>query len=161
MALDTAAGRAVAVGSGMAGLFSTRVLSDSFDEVVLIDRDNIPEAPSTRAGVPQGRHFHALLPGGLSIACDLFPGFADDLEAAGAVKCVAGQDFCAFRPEGKSYALAGIRSLDPSRFKQVSGPLRDSTEEVVTERGCIIYHESFGVVLRRITAGDYAPYSRR
>ena len=106
MALDTTAGRAVVVGSGMAGLFSTRVLSDSFNEVVLIDRDNIPEAPSTRAGVPQGRHFHALLPGGLNIACDLFPGFTEDLEAAGAVKCVAGQDFCAFRPEGKSYALA-------------------------------------------------------
>ena len=106
MALAMPAGRAVVVGSGMAGLFSTRVLSDSFDEVVLIDRDNIPEAPSTRAGVPQGRHFHALLPGGLNIACDLFTGFTEDLEAAGAVKCVAGQDFCAFRPEGKSYALA-------------------------------------------------------
>jgi hypothetical protein len=64
-------------------------------------------------------------------------------------------------PQGKSYALAGIRSLDPSRFKQVSGPLHDSTEEVVTESGCIIYHESLGVVLRRITAGDYALYSRR
>jgi len=106
VALAMPAGRAVVVGSGMAGLFSTRVLSDCFDEVVLIDRDNIPEAPSTRAGVPQGRHFHALLPGGLNIARDLFPGFTEDLEAAGAVKCVAGQDFCAFRPEGKSYALA-------------------------------------------------------
>jgi len=64
-------------------------------------------------------------------------------------------------PQGKSYALVGIRALDPTRFKQISGPLRDSTEEVVTQSGCIVYHELLGVVLLRITAGDYALYSRR
>ena len=68
--------------------------------------------------------------------------------------------FAVGNPQGKSYALVGIRALDPSRFKKVSGPLRDSTEEVVTQSGCIIYHESLGVVLRRITAGDYAVVSR-
>ncbi len=106
MALQTIARRAAVVGSGMAGLFSARVLSDYFDEVVLIDRDDIPDRPDTRNGVPQGRHFHALLPGGLNIGCDLFPGFADDLVAAGAVRCVGGRDFFVFRPEGKSYDLA-------------------------------------------------------
>ncbi|HEX3679650.1 MAG TPA: hypothetical protein VHU90_08010, partial [Galbitalea sp.] len=90
----------------MAGLFAARVLSDHFDEVVMIDRDDVPDRPRARDGVPQGKHFHALLPGGLNIACDLYPGFTNDLEAAGAVPCVAGQDFFVFRPEGKSYALA-------------------------------------------------------
>jgi 2-polyprenyl-6-methoxyphenol hydroxylase-like FAD-dependent oxidoreductase len=93
------------MGSGMAGLFSARVLSDHVDEVVVIDRDDIPAGPGTRSGVPQGKHFHALLAGGLNIGCDLFPGFAHDLETAGAVRCVGGQDFFVFRPEGKSYAL--------------------------------------------------------
>ena len=69
--------------------------------------------------------------------------------------------FAVGNPQGKSYALVGIRALDPSRFKKVSAPLRDSGEEVVTQTGCIIYHESLGIVLRRITAGDYAMYSRR
>jgi 2-polyprenyl-6-methoxyphenol hydroxylase-like FAD-dependent oxidoreductase len=101
--------RAAVVGSGMAGLFSARILSDHFDEVVLIDRDDVPGGPATRQGVPQGKHFHALLPGGLGIACDLFPGFADDLKAAGAVPCVGGRDFFAFRPEGKSYDLTTYR----------------------------------------------------
>ena len=65
------AGRAVVLGSGMAGLFATRVLADHFDEVVLVDRDDIPDAPRTRPGIPQGKHFHALLPGGLAIARQL------------------------------------------------------------------------------------------
>jgi 2-polyprenyl-6-methoxyphenol hydroxylase-like FAD-dependent oxidoreductase len=98
--------RAAVLGSGVAGLFAARVLSDHFDEVVMIDRDDVPDGPRARDGVPQGKHFHALLPGGLNIVCDLFPDFTDDLEAAGAIRCVAGQDFFVFRPEGKSYALA-------------------------------------------------------
>ena len=106
MTHNTIARRAVVVGSGVAGLFAARVLSDHFDEVVLIDRDDIPDSPHTRDGVPQGKHFHALLPGGLNIASELFPGFLDDLQTAGAVRCVGGQDFFAYRPEGKSYALA-------------------------------------------------------
>ncbi|HXQ58957.1 MAG TPA: hypothetical protein VN799_02630, partial [Acidimicrobiales bacterium] len=107
--VDAIARRVAVVGSGMAGLLSARVLSDYFDEVVLIDRDDIPGVPGTRLGVPQGKHFHALLPGGLTIACDLFPGFADDLQTAGAVPCVGGRDFFAFRPEGKSYDLTTYR----------------------------------------------------
>jgi len=103
---NTIARRAVVVGSGVAGLFAARVLSDHFDEVVLIDRDDVPESPRARDGVPQGKHLHALLPGGLNIASELFPGFLDDLQTAGAVRCVGGQDFFAYRPEGKSYALA-------------------------------------------------------
>jgi len=106
MTYGTIAHRAVVLGSGMAGLFAARVLSDYFGEVVLVDRDDIPSSPSTRGGVPQGKHFHALLAGGLGIANELFPGFNDDLEEAGAVPCVLGRDFFAYFPEGKSYSLA-------------------------------------------------------
>ena len=106
MSHDVIARRAVVVGSGVAGLFSARVLSDHFDDVVLIDRDDVPDSPSTRDGVPQGKHFHALLSGGLNIANELFAGFTDDLLSAGAVPSVGGRDFVAYRPEGKSYTLA-------------------------------------------------------
>jgi len=109
MTYETIARRAVVLGSGMAGLFAARVLSDYFGEVVLVDRDDIPSSPSARGGVPQGKHFHTLLSGGLSIANDLFPGFNDDLEEAGAVPCVLGRDFFAYRPEGKSYALTAYQ----------------------------------------------------
>jgi 2-polyprenyl-6-methoxyphenol hydroxylase-like FAD-dependent oxidoreductase len=106
MTSETIARRAVVLGSGMAGLFAARVLSDYFGEVVLVDRDDIPSSPSTRGGVPQGKHLHALISGGLNIANELFPGFNSDLEGAGAVPCVLGRDFFAYRPEGKSYSLA-------------------------------------------------------
>ena len=115
MTHKTMARRAVVVGSGVAGLFAARVLSDHFDEVVLIDRDDVPDSPRARDGVPQGRHFHALLPGGLNIASELFLEFRDDLQTAGAVRCVAGQDFFAYRPEGKSYALA-VYQPEPRPF---------------------------------------------
>jgi 2-polyprenyl-6-methoxyphenol hydroxylase-like FAD-dependent oxidoreductase len=105
----TIAQRAVVLGGGMAGLFAARVLSGHFGEVVLVDRDDIPSSPSTRGGVPQGKHFHALLAGGLNIANQLFPGFNDDLEEAGAVPCVLGRDFFAYLPEGKSYALTAYQ----------------------------------------------------
>jgi hypothetical protein len=63
--------------------------------------------------------------------------------------------------QGKSYALMGIRTLDPGRFKQISRPLRGSSEEVVTQSGCIVYHESLGTVLNRIDAGSYLLYGSR
>ncbi len=109
MTHNTIAKRAVVLGSGMAGLFATRVISDYVGEVVLVDRDDVPGSPSTRAGVPQGKHLHALIRGGLKIANELFPGFNDDLEEAGAVPCVGGQDFFAYLPEGKSYSLAAYQ----------------------------------------------------
>jgi hypothetical protein len=69
--------------------------------------------------------------------------------------------FVVGNPQGKSYALMGIRTLDPGRFKQISRPLRGSTEEVVTQSGCIVYHESLGTVLQRIDAGAYFLYGSR
>jgi flavin-dependent dehydrogenase len=112
MTSDNIAQRAVVLGSAMAGLFAARVLSDYFAQVVLVDRDDVPGSPSTRDGVPQGKHLHVLLPGGLNIANELFPGFNKDLEDAGAVSCVSGQDFFAYRPEGKSYEV-GRYQPDP------------------------------------------------
>lgn len=64
-------------------------------------------------------------------------------------------------PQAKSYALMGIRTLDPGPFKQISRALRDSTEEVVTQSGCIVYEESLGVVLKRIDEGYYSVYKGR
>ncbi|HMC52697.1 MAG TPA: tryptophan 7-halogenase, partial [Acidimicrobiales bacterium] len=119
------AGRAVVVGSGMAGLFAARVLSDHAEEVVLVDRDGIPDSPQVRDGVPQAHHFHGLLPGGLAIAGELFPGFVEDLEAGGAVACTAGRDFVVWGPEGKSYAL-GVFQPEPmpiGTFYVMSRPL--------------------------------------
>jgi len=97
--------RAIVVGGGMGGLFSARVLSDHFDEVIVLDRDDEPIAAEPRGTVPQGHHFHVLLPGGLDAMSEWFPGFVDDLVATGSVEMVLGRDFYAYTNEGKSYSL--------------------------------------------------------
>ncbi len=92
------------LGSGMAGLVTTRVLSEFFEKVTLFEKDAVPSAPDFRPGVPQGRHFHALLPGGLHIMSELLPGVMDDLQAAGSL-LPAPDQFYFFLPQGKSYAM--------------------------------------------------------
>jgi 2-polyprenyl-6-methoxyphenol hydroxylase-like FAD-dependent oxidoreductase len=139
----------------MAGLFAARVLADHFDEVVLIDRDDVPDSPGTRDGVPQGKHFHALLPGGLNIACDLFSGFTDDLQAAGAVPCVGGQDFWAYRPEGKSYAIA-VYQPDPKPMGMIYFMSRSLLEHCLRRRveNLPSVKTRYGSLVREVLADD-------
>jgi 2-polyprenyl-6-methoxyphenol hydroxylase-like FAD-dependent oxidoreductase len=75
---------AVVLGASMAGLLAARVLADFFQTVTVIERDELPDDPVNRRGVPQGRHVHALLTSGAQILEEFFPGFLDELVAAGA-----------------------------------------------------------------------------
>lgn len=76
---------AVVIGGSIAGLTAARVLSDHFDRVTIIERDVLPEQPTHRKGVPQGRHPHVLLLGGLRVLEQQFPGITAELRTAGAV----------------------------------------------------------------------------
>jgi 2-polyprenyl-6-methoxyphenol hydroxylase-like FAD-dependent oxidoreductase len=49
-----------------------------------VERDVLPDDPTNRRGVPQGRHAHALLRRGGQIIEELFPGILSELVAAGA-----------------------------------------------------------------------------
>jgi len=84
--------RAIVVGAGLGGLSAARVLSDYFDEVMILDRDELPDDATRRPGVPQGKQPHGLLGGGLKALEDLFPGFGNELTRAGAVSIDAGCD---------------------------------------------------------------------
>lgn len=76
-------GHAVVIGAGIGGLLAARALSDTYQEVTVIDRDDLPDRPQSRRSVPQGRHVHGLLARGASILERYFPGFLDELAAAG------------------------------------------------------------------------------
>src|SRR6201988_4976838 len=76
--------RALVVGAGLGGLSAARALSDYFDEVMILDRDDLPDDAIPRPGVPQGKHPHGLLGGGLKALENLFPGFGNELMRAGA-----------------------------------------------------------------------------
>lgn len=56
----------------MAGLQAVRVLADGDESVTTSERDQLPENPLARKGVPQGRHIHALIEAGRATWEDLF-----------------------------------------------------------------------------------------
>ncbi|HEY6331530.1 MAG TPA: FAD-dependent monooxygenase [Blastocatellia bacterium] len=84
--------RAIVVGGGLGGLSAARALSDRFRQVVILDRDELPDGATPRPGVPQGKHPHGLLGGGLEALEQLFPGFGNELGRAGAVPINRGFD---------------------------------------------------------------------
>jgi 2-polyprenyl-6-methoxyphenol hydroxylase-like FAD-dependent oxidoreductase len=84
--------QAVVVGAGIAGLTAARSLADFFEHVVVLENDALPTEATHRPGVPQSRHIHALLAGGLQALSCLFPDFAESLSQAGAVRLRMGYD---------------------------------------------------------------------
>jgi hypothetical protein len=58
-------------------------------------------------------------------------------------------------PQGKSYALSGMKKLNPNRFKELLATLGASTDEVEVMRGCVISHESLREVAKQIDGGKF------
>lgn len=109
---------AIVIGGSMAGLLAARALSEHFARVTILERDELPDEAANRAGVPQGRHTHALLLGGRQRIERLFPGLADELTAAGAPLLDQGWDTTLHLKTG--YAP---RIKSDVRFHTLSRPL--------------------------------------
>jgi flavin-dependent dehydrogenase len=80
--------RVVVLGAGWSGLLAAATVAPRATEVVIVDRDDFSEVPSTkrvRAGAIQGHHAHAVKPRGYALLAELFPGFWEDLRNHGAV----------------------------------------------------------------------------
>ncbi len=71
---------AVVVGAGIAGLTAAGALADWFEQVVVLDRDPLPDSQLHRPSTPQSRR-------GLLAQDALFPGIIEDFATAGAVRC--------------------------------------------------------------------------
>ncbi|HXZ04166.1 MAG TPA: FAD-dependent oxidoreductase, partial [Ktedonobacteraceae bacterium] len=76
---------AIVIGGSMAGLLAARVLSDHFERVTIIERDQLVDAAEPRKGVPQGRHVHGLLAGGTALLREYFPDLIATLVKDGSV----------------------------------------------------------------------------
>lgn len=75
---------AVVLGASMGGLLAARVLSDFYDRVTVVERDELTDQATPRRGVPQSRQPHVLMSRCGEIAEELFPGLLDELVADGA-----------------------------------------------------------------------------
>src|SRR5437588_10730945 len=84
---------AVVIGASMAGLLASRVLSEHFEQVTVIERDHLPQEVQTRKGVPQWRHVHILLHKGASIMQELFPDLFPALIQDGSIPIDTVADF--------------------------------------------------------------------
>ncbi|WP_119065935.1 NAD(P)/FAD-dependent oxidoreductase [Rubrobacter indicoceani] len=97
----SAGSRALVIGAGMCGLLAARVLSDVFSEVLILDRDGLPDGPHDRRGVPQGRHLHTLTSRGSELLEGFFPGLDDRLSELGGPLLDQGRDLLTVFPEGR------------------------------------------------------------
>jgi 2-polyprenyl-6-methoxyphenol hydroxylase-like FAD-dependent oxidoreductase len=109
--------QAVVVGAGMGGLTAAQALAVHFERVVVLEADVLRDDASDRAGVPQGKHVHLLLAGGLRALAELFPGFEHDLARAGAVPIRIGLDIRSETPAFTPFPQRdlGIRAYAMSR----------------------------------------------
>lgn len=87
---------AIVIGSSMAGLLSARILADYFAQVIIIERDTLPQQPQTRMGVPQANHAHVMLAQGYRILEELFPGIDAELREAGAPRIDWAKEYTLF-----------------------------------------------------------------
>ncbi|MFC7613492.1 FAD-dependent oxidoreductase [Actinokineospora soli] len=75
--------RAVVLGGSLAGLFAARVLSDAYDEVLVVDRDTIVGVAEARRSCPQGKHINGLLARGQLAMEEMYPGITEEIFADG------------------------------------------------------------------------------
>jgi 2-polyprenyl-6-methoxyphenol hydroxylase-like FAD-dependent oxidoreductase len=76
---------AIVIGGSMAGLLAARALSEHFERVTVIERDQLIDDVQPRKDVPQGRHVHGLLASGGGVLGKYFPDLFAALAQDGAV----------------------------------------------------------------------------
>ncbi len=102
---------AVILGCSVAGLSAAGALAPYFDEVLVLERDELPPDAEHRRGVPQSKHPHFLLNSGRRSLGELFPGFEADLIAAGGMPLIASMDTAHMNDAGWSPRLKGALDM--------------------------------------------------
>jgi 2-polyprenyl-6-methoxyphenol hydroxylase-like FAD-dependent oxidoreductase len=107
---------AIVVGASIAGLLAARVLSEHFERVLVLDRDERPDPGLARKGAPQGHHPHLLLQAGYRVLEQLFPGLGAEAQREGASEVDLAQDV-RWRQRGvwKARFPSSIRTLVQTR----------------------------------------------
>lgn len=140
-------GHAVVLGASMGGLLAARVLADFYDRVTVVERDLLPTGPQNRRGVPQGKQIHACLARLTQILDELFPGFSDELVAAGTNHWDDGDfsrldaSFGGHRMVRSGFAPNAPRILSPSR-----PVLEHHVRQRVRRIGNITFQEAHDVI---------------
>ncbi|ATY12276.1 hypothetical protein CU254_18740 [Amycolatopsis sp. AA4] len=121
---------AVVLGGSVAGLCAAGALSPYFDQVLVLERDELPEEAEHRRGVPQSKHPHFLLNSGRRAITALFPGFEDDLVAAGGLHLMPSMDAAYLDREGWSARKRSSMTMVYSSRILIERVLRDKVRKL-------------------------------
>jgi len=119
--------QAVVLGGSIAGLLAARVLTDSFERVILVERDHLPTDDAHRPGVPQARHVHGLLMRGMQVIERYYPTFQAELDAAGVPTMEWMRESIQWIPTGWTPRFASGIISRPSTRPLLEGILRRLT----------------------------------
>jgi len=86
-------GIAVVIGGSIAGIAAAKVLTETFNKVIVIEKDPIHRRMEGRPGAAQGWHLHHLLIAGQRQLETIFPGIITDMIRAGAFKVDMGEQY--------------------------------------------------------------------
>ncbi|WP_299332129.1 FAD-dependent oxidoreductase [Haloplanus sp.] len=131
--------RAIVLGGSVAGLCVARVLRDAFDEVVVIEREELPTGPAVRDGAPQTGQPHSMLEAGRVTLNDLFPGFGKAVRAEGGLKLDMSDDVVWYDRGGvAAEADADLPALYASRplFEHVVRERIREFDDIIIRDGC-------------------------
>jgi 2-polyprenyl-6-methoxyphenol hydroxylase-like FAD-dependent oxidoreductase len=116
---------AVVLGGSAAGLCAAGALAPYFDQVLVLERDELPADAEHRRGVPQSKHPHFLLNSGRRAIGELFPGFEDELIAAGGLHLMPSMDAAYLDGEGWSARKRSSMTMVYSSRILIERVLRD------------------------------------
>jgi len=61
-------------------------------------------------------------------------------------------------PAGKLYALLGLRFINKAKYEELTPQLKQSTDKVETQAGCIVFVETVQAIISHMEAGNYDYY---
>ncbi|NKE59424.1 hypothetical protein FXN61_22490 [Lentzea sp. PSKA42] len=146
---------AVVLGGSAAGLCAAGALAPHFDEVVVLERDELPAEAEHRRGVPQSKHPHFLLNSGRRAIGALFPGFEDELIAAGGLHLMPSMDAAYLDGEGWSARKRASMTMIYSSRILIERVLRDQVRKL----GNVVVREGVSVSGLTCRGGEVAGVS--
>src|SRR3954469_7396204 len=132
---------AVVLGGSPAGLCAAGALAGHFDPGLVLERDELPAGAEHRRGVPQSKPPHFLLNSGRRAIGALFPGFEDDLIAAGGLHLMPSMDAAYLDGEGWSARKRSAMTMIYGSRILIERVLRDKVRElagVVVREGAAV-----------------------